>query len=513
PITHGNENRFQIRVFTSARRNAELKPSDEIARIDNLDIDQEQEQTVKVRLPEKVRNNGSLFVHAVLTPAGYKGEHVQGARWHVIRSAAITAYQLPKADTFKLVSDDVSGSNATKQKRDTARPVTHFRSVLPLAIMEDAPAFHVRKVPPEIMNYLDVRQEGARRHYLPVFKIEEMSFRLNDLVEVQPESETVELKVRYRPISLGKFRLLVNMQMTLQQFVAYGFTEKDLDEVKGIFTDTNFYFLALTVAVATVHLLLDFLSFKNDVSFWRGRKTMVGVSTKTLLWRFFSEIVIFLYLVDQNSSLLIIVPAGIGVLVEFWKITKALKVHVIFANGIPRIWLGAPNEDEVRTENFDSEAMKYLAILLTPLCIGGALYSLLYVPHKSWWSWGIQCLANGVYAFGFLFMLPQLFINYKLKSVAHLPWRAFMYKAFNTFIDDIFAFIITMPTAHRMACFRDDVVFLIYLYQRWLYPVDRTRVNEYGEAFDEPPKKAEKVVDSKEQSEEKEKPKKQKKEE
>lgn len=37
-------------------------------------------------------------------------------------------------------------------------------------------------------------------------------------------------------------------------------------------------------------------------------------------------------------------------------------------------------------------------------------------------------MVNGVYAFGFLFMLPQLFVNYKLKSVAHLPWRAFMYK-------------------------------------------------------------------------------------
>jgi hypothetical protein len=75
-------------------------------------------------------------------------------------------------------------------------------------------------------------------------------------------------------------------------------------------------------------------------------------------------------------------------------------------------------------------------------------------------------------------MLPQLFINYKLKSVAALPWRAFMYKAFNTFIDDIFAFIITMPTAHRVACFRDDIVFIIYLYQRWLYPVDKTRIDE-----------------------------------
>ena len=59
-----------------------------------------------------------------------------------------------------------------------------------------------------------------------------------------------------------------------------------------------------------------------------------------------------------------------------------------------------------------------------------------------------------------------------------------MYKAFNTFIDDVFAFIITMPTSHRVACFRDDVIFLIYLYQRWLYPVDKTRV-DMGASMDE----------------------------
>jgi hypothetical protein len=107
-------------------------------------------------------------------------------------------------------------------------------------------------------------------------------------------------------------------------------------------------------------------------------------------------------------------------------------------------------------------------------------YHILYTPHKSWKSWTIQSLVNAVYAFGFLFMLPQLFVNYRLKSVAHLPWRAFMYKAFNTFIDDLFAFIITMPTAHRVACFRDDVVFIIYLYQRWLYPIDKNRIDVSG---------------------------------
>lgn len=70
-----------------------------------------------------------------------------------------------------------------------------------------------------------------------------------------------------------------------------------------------------------------------------------------------------------------------------------------------------------------------------------------------------------------------------MKSVAHLPWRSFMYKAFNTFIDDLFAFIITMPIGHRVACFRDDVVFVVYLYQRYLYPVDKKRANEFGQTF------------------------------
>lgn len=59
------------------------------------------------------------------------------------------------------------------------------------------------------------------------------------------------------------------------------------------------------------------------------------------------------------------------------------------------------------------------------------------------------------YFVGFIMMTPQLFINYKMKSVAHLPWRMMTYKALNTFIDDLFAFVIKMPTLYRLGCFRD----------------------------------------------------------
>jgi hypothetical protein len=56
-----------------------------------------------------------------------------------------------------------------------------------------------------------------------------------------------------------------------------------------------------------------------------------------------------------------------------------------------------------------------------------------------------------------------------------MPQRTLFYKFLNTIIDDLFSFIITMPTMHRISCFRDDVIFVIYLYQRYKYRVDKTR--------------------------------------
>lgn len=66
-----------------------------------------------------------------------------------------------------------------------------------------------------------------------------------------------------------------------------------------------------------------------------------------------------------------------------------------------------------------------------------------------------------------------------------MPGKALTYKFLNTFIDDLFAFTIKMPTLHRLATLRDDVIFFIWLYQGYKYKVDYKRVNEFGQGGNE----------------------------
>ena len=83
---------------------------------------------------------------------------------------------------------------------------------------------------------------------------------------------------------------------------------------------------------------------------------------------------------------------------------------------------------ERATEEIDARLMRYLQWVLYPLSACWGIHSLYHYHYKSWWSWLISSLADFAYTFGFVNMMPQIFINYKLKSVAHLPWRVFVYK-------------------------------------------------------------------------------------
>ncbi|XP_033335152.1 lipid scramblase CLPTM1L [Megalopta genalis] len=457
---------LQLRVYSSVDKYSNNGHLDFVYGIDNFNYTHPDSFSITVTVPRKTKNNGTLYFYIIVAPSSRKYSKniafndLQKDSYTSFTIIKMTQYTVPEAKAFNLLGE--KNTNAQK-KKDFIHPVTHIKSRITFTIMTDDVKLPMQTIPIELVNQLKIIHS---RTFLPIVNNDFLQSRHHDLIRILPQNNTINVTLQYSPISLGKLRLLLHVEPTMHALKNLGFTDKDVDEVKGIFADTNIYILGGTFFIAAIHLLFDFLAFKNDVSYWRQKNNLVGLSKWTVLWRGFSQTVIFLYLLDEGSSLLVLIPAGIGSIIEIWKLTKVLKL---------RLHTSSKNVAEVKTREFDAESMRYLSYLLYPLVIIGAIYSLLYQPHKSWYSWSINSLVNGVYAFGFLFMLPQLFVNYKLKSVSHLPWRTFMYKAFNTFIDDVFAFIIVTPTAHRIACFRDDAVFLVYLYQRWLYPVDKSR--------------------------------------
>ncbi|RWS27855.1 cleft lip and palate transmembrane protein 1-like protein [Leptotrombidium deliense] len=473
--------RFLLFVCTSLDKHPSPRKLNTIWKSE-VQLSERQTISVDVKLPAEVINNGSMYMHTIITSQKYVRElnsDVLNSKSSYHSVAPLTKYIPQQAEAYNLLN----AQNTGKKSVITSKPITHWKTRIVLNVISEPLSISMSSIPGEIAPFLKL---NSKREYLPISYMSEAKVRYRDLWPVNSTYDVMPLEINYEPISIGKFRFLLIVEGSLKTMHELGFTEYDTEDVKSIFFDTNVYLLLLTVFVTSFHMLFDFLAFKNDIQFWRRRNSMEGLSLSTLLWRCVSQFIITLYLFDQQTSLLVLIPAAIGSLIEVWKVKKALKVRF---NGF-KIEMETRTDAEKQTDAYDSKFMKYLSLyVLYPLVVLGAVYSLLYTQHKSWYSWIIQSAANGVYAFGFLFMLPQLFINYKLKSVSHLPWRTFMYKAFNTFIDDLFAFILTsIPTSHRVAAFRDDIVFLIYLYQRWLYPVDKSRLSEYQEV-DETDKK------------------------
>nr|XP_055065540.1 lipid scramblase CLPTM1L-like isoform X1 [Misgurnus anguillicaudatus] len=455
--------RLQLSIYYT------LDPSDEsghnlLFKVDRFDINNKFERKMSVTLPEITHKNGT--VHAVVFV------HKSGVSpWKDNRHVRLVTRLM--SQMIPLQSATTTSTQETSKDR---RIASYWRSCLTLNLMNEDFIFSNSGVPSDLRRYMKIVEDGKREKkklYLPLLLVDELRSRLKDLIQINRTTKAVPLTVSYDAITLRKFRLWIHIHAVIYSLKHFGFSEQSLDEIKAMFVESGLHVLALSVLLPAFHLSFEVFAFKNDIKFWREKKTLAGISRRSVFWRCFSTIVIFLHLLEEQSSWLILLPTGIAALIELWKVNKVIALS-------PQFHDKKLDDYERATEEFDSKAMKFLSYLMYPLCISGAIYSYLYLQNKSWYSWITNGLISGVYAFGFLSMVPQLFINYKLKSVGHLQMSTLMYKGLNTFISDVFSGIITTPGPHQLACFRDDVVFLIYLYQRRIYPMSKSRSRDYG---------------------------------
>ncbi|KAJ7498471.1 cleft lip and palate associated transmembrane protein [Mycena latifolia] len=456
-----------------------------------------------INFPPSVLNNGSLWADIFLArnganPNPYNAAFVPENVHHVRK--LLTPY-IPRLKVRK--EKNLLSANATEEPEEVEPDVImpHWHTNLTLALISDATVIPYGTLPPPIQDHVHLvpneRDEtGTKGFYKPIVFPNEFWHLRSHYVELNNTTPTLPLQIVFQPMSFMKFQIFASMthgfkEAAKQQGTGAG---AELDEVKRMLLETNPWFLGLTALVTVLHMLFEMLAFKSDVSHWRQKKEMVGVSVRTIITNVFVQFIILLYLIDnnENTSWMILFGSGTGVLIEAWKITKAVDISVIPAPAGSFLPYKLDikdkhvlSEDEKKTQEYDKLAFRYVSYVAIPLLAGYTVYSLMYESHRGWYSFIISTLTSFVYMFGFAQLVPQLIINYKLKSVSHMPMKAMIYKTLSTVVDDFFAFCIKMPFLHRLACFRDDVVFLIFLYQRWIYRIDPKRVNEYGQILEE----------------------------
>ncbi|XP_032231498.1 cleft lip and palate transmembrane protein 1 homolog [Nematostella vectensis] len=449
--------------------------------------------STQLKTSENLMNNGSLYAHVYITKIGKNPNPASpkfDKRAVVYRSKMLTVYKKRRVSkTVNLLygSTEAPPEQQIKDPKKEQEIINYWHPNLTINMMDDQTPWTPGSVPPPMDEFIEF--DNVTSKYYPLLYLNTYWNLGSEYMPINETTPTLDLHLTYSPISLFKWQMYESQRMRQKWFSVLGDdmqqSEEEQDAMKRTIVETNPYLLGVTMIVTLVHTVFEFLAFKNDIQFWRSRKTLEGLSVRSVFFNVFQATVVLLYVADNDTNTVIIISCFVGLLIELWKINKVVNIKLDRENRILGMFPRISFEDkesyvESSTRVYDQMAFKYLSWALFPLLVCYCIYSLFYVEHKGWYSWVLSMLYGFLLTFGFITMTPQLFINYKLKSVAHLPWRMMTYKALNTFIDDLFAFVIKMPMMYRIGCFRDDIVFFIYLYQRWIYKVDHKRVNEFG---------------------------------
>lgn len=418
------------------------------------------------KVPPSVQRNGTLWAHifvgltgAELDPAAPSYDPSKAYRMLRPLTQYLGKKKVRKTRSL-LGSQDETEEVEEPEVEETATIASYYHPNFTLSFIPDTGSVQWPSLHPAMRQFYTLEQTdrrdetGKNSWYYPVLYLNTFWQLKSHMTELNATHPVDHLPINVNIATLGnwQFGIMASMDEGMKETArkaARGETTpgggdgSEMEMIKETLLDTNPWLLGTTVFASVLHMIFELLAFKSDVSHFRKKKDNVGVSVRTILSNVVMQLIIFLYLMDNNESTswMILFGQGMGIAIEAWKITKMVDVRVRQpAPGSYAHKLGLPysvvfedkhklSETEEKTEEYDKIAFKYMGIVAVPLLLAYAGYSLVYDTHKSWYSFIIATLVGSVYAYGFLMMVPSLYINYRLKSVAHMPARAMMYKS------------------------------------------------------------------------------------
>lgn len=376
-----------------------------------------------------IRNNRSeVFLHVEVTPdAPHSPRDVLYSSIKLIKFDKI-----PKSFSYRYLLSDFGWVENSKEEKerialDSSTIISYWKPEVAIKLVQDDSVYPSDYVPHAIAS--NIVRVGGRIFYRPAIHADEIGLTSEKYIPLNGSVTALPLKISYAPMSLQRWLLMREMEESISSQASLGFSDKDIDDVRRLISDTSIYLLAITMFASLLHLLFEFLAFQSDITFWQNNKSVAGLSTRAVVSELFTQIVVFLFLVDSGSSLLVSVPAAFGIIIQLWKVHKATGVTVrtkgwAFELHYER-WEKETKEEELKegsvslaeltkvTFEADFYATFHLAAIFLPLAIGSITRSLLFDKHSSWYSWFIASLTGCTYAGGFTLMVPQLFINHR----------------------------------------------------------------------------------------------------
>lgn len=294
--------------------------------------------------------------------------------------------------------------------------------------------------------------------------------------EYKPVNKTdnndLNIKIEIRSIGITKFKFLMQFDMQNELMTNEFGMESSKDLVVELLKTNSSNYLILLFTVQTLHMLFSFLGFASDISYHKKIERLDGLYTKIYFVRLFHYLVAVIYYYMEDVSKIIYFELIISLAIELWKFRKIFSTKI--TSSFPFIkFENRIKYDENESSSLEEEAItKTSKVLFIPL-------ALIYLAYRSYYyssyiylhpfRFIIEYFFFLLNIFGFVMMTPQIYINYKLKSVEHMPMKTFAFKFLNTIIDDIFAFALETPTLHRISVFKDDIIFVIFVGQMIIY--------------------------------------------
>ena len=65
-----------------------------------------------------------------------------------------------------------------------------------------------------------------------------------------------------------------------------------------------------------------------DIQFWRSRKSLEGLSLRSVFFNVFQSLIVLLYVIDNETNTIVKISIFVGLCIEIWKINKVVNIQV-----------------------------------------------------------------------------------------------------------------------------------------------------------------------------------------